>query len=256
MAGRILTCLFFVSAAFGIRSFSWLAAVSTLVVYGLGIIVSVASSGVFFGFIAIIFVGLLIGGVRAVSFASRWRAEHPGEDIRREPLDGLNWSQRLFARLPLAFWPWARPLFVAYLGFYVLLLIVVVNSTLFFRFMTVPTSSMEPAIFSGEQAISLKSWVMGPVRRGDIVVFPLPFNRSENYVKRVIGLPGDRLHFRDKKVILNGRPLDEPYVEHISAATDRFRDNFPTDPNEIINVVPNPDALTAMLRRRTFATES
>jgi len=243
----VLTCLFFVFAGFGIRSFSWTAALSTLFLYGLGIIFSIVSSGAFFGFIAIILLGLLIGGVRAVSFASRWRTEHPGEDIRREPLDGLSRWQRFFARLPLVFWPWARPLFVAYLALYALLAIVLVNFTLFFRPMSLPTSSMEPTIFQGEQVIVLRSWLMGPVHRGDIVVFPAPWNSSENYIKRIVGLPGDRLHLHNKQVILNGHPLDEPYVEHIAVGANEYRDNFPAGPDETLENAPDPDAARAML---------
>ncbi len=53
------------------------------------------------------------------------------------------------------------------------------------------------------------------VRRGDIVVFRYPSDLSVNYVKRVIGLPGDTIEIRDKIVYIDGRPLDEPYVIHL-----------------------------------------
>ena len=102
----LLTGFFYVFAAFGIRSFSWIAALSALGIYGIGLIVSAFTLGVFVGVVGFIVFGLLIGGVRAVSFASRWKADHPDEDIRNEPLDGLSAMQRFFARLPLAFWPW------------------------------------------------------------------------------------------------------------------------------------------------------
>ncbi len=49
-------------------------------------------------------------------------------------------------------------------------------------------------------------------RRGDIVVFKYPQDPSKDFIKRVIGVPGDTLSIKDKKVFINGKPLDEPYV--------------------------------------------
>jgi signal peptidase I len=50
-------------------------------------------------------------------------------------------------------------------------------------------------------------------------------------VKRVIGVPGDRLRLIDKEVYVNGRRLVEPYVQHITPYIDPYRDNFPQEPN-------------------------
>lgn len=50
------------------------------------------------------------------------------------------------------------------------------------------------------------------VRRGDIVIFRFPENPALDYVKRVVGLPGETVEIRDKRVYINGAPLDEPYV--------------------------------------------
>ncbi len=55
----------------------------------------------------------------------------------------------------------------------------------------------------------------GP-KHGDIIVFQAPPNPEIDYVKRVIGVPGDVIEIRDKKVIRNNQPLDEPYVRFIS----------------------------------------
>ena len=52
------------------------------------------------------------------------------------------------------------------------------------------------------------------VKRGDIIVFRHPTLINVDYVKRCIGLPGDRLKLMDKRVFINGQPLDEPYVIH------------------------------------------
>jgi signal peptidase I len=65
-----------------------------------------------------------------------------------------------------------------------------------------------------------------PVRRGDIVVFHYPVNPSEHFVKRVVGIPGDRVRLIDRKVYVNGVPLSEPYV-HYFRSHDSYRDEFP-----------------------------
>jgi signal peptidase I len=51
-----------------------------------------------------------------------------------------------------------------------------------------------------------------PIERGDVVVFHYPLDVSKSYIKRVIGLPGDSIRVDHGLVILNGRPLDEPYI--------------------------------------------
>ena len=66
-----------------------------------------------------------------------------------------------------------------------------------------------------------------PIQRGDVIVFRYPVNPQQHFVKRVIGLPGDRVHLRDKQVFVNGQPLREPYVIHRSAGFDAYRDDFP-----------------------------
>jgi signal peptidase I len=73
-----------------------------------------------------------------------------------------------------------------------------------------------------------------PVKRGDIIVFRYPSDISENYVKRVIGVPGDHIHLVNKVVYLNGHPLTEPYAQHIFPNIQPYRDDFP-------NAAPTPD---------------
>ena len=66
-----------------------------------------------------------------------------------------------------------------------------------------------------------------PVRRGDIVVFHYPVHPSEHFVKRVVGVPGDRLRLINRQVYVNGVPLKESYVRYSSDVHDAFRDDFP-----------------------------
>jgi signal peptidase I len=56
------------------------------------------------------------------------------------------------------------------------------------------------------------SYVLGDVRRGDIVVLEYPLDPTVDYIKRVIGLPGDEIRIDGDRVSVNGRPIEEPYV--------------------------------------------
>lgn len=109
----------------------------------------------------------------------------------------------------------------------------------------IPSESMERTLLVGDFLLVNKA-VYGPagkfgwllpyrqVQRGDIVVFHFPDNAPEHVVKRVIGVPGDRIHLRNGVVYRNGQALKEPYVVKEPAWPDSFRDNFPsstyTDP--------------------------
>jgi len=84
------------------------------------------------------------------------------------------------------------------------------------------------------------------VRRGDLVVFHFPPNPEVDLVKRVVGLPGDRLRLRAGRVWVNGAPLPEPYAFYSAARPNGFRDSFPS----LREVDPNVDpAWWATLRR-------
>src|ERR1035437_11054333 len=63
--------------------------------------------------------------------------------------------------------------------------------------------------------------------RGDIIVFHYPVDPQQHFVKRVIGLPGDKLRMVNKKVFINGKLLDEPYVRFLEPANNLYRDDFP-----------------------------
>ena len=69
-------------------------------------------------------------------------------------------------------------------------------------------------VFEGNGAWYEKLLPYRPVRRGDIVVFKFPYDDHPHYVKRVIGLPGDRIRIVNEQVYVNGTHLAEPYVVH------------------------------------------
>jgi signal peptidase I len=65
------------------------------------------------------------------------------------------------------------------------------------------------------------------VQRGDIIVFHFPLNPAEHVVKRVVGVPGDRIHLVNGVVYINGKVVTEPYAVYETAGEDPFRDQFP-----------------------------
>jgi len=79
---------------------------------------------------------------------------------------------------------------------------------------SIPSPSMEPALARGDFVLTDKSAYRsaGP-RRGDIIVFRYPLDERRDFIKRVIGVPGDRIEFRGRQVLLNGHVLYEPYVK-------------------------------------------
>ena len=73
-------------------------------------------------------------------------------------------------------------------------------------------SSMEPSLQNGEFVIVSKlNYRFGEPERGDVVVFDFPRNITQEYIKRVIGLPGETVQIEDGVVSIDGQPLQEPY---------------------------------------------
>jgi signal peptidase I len=102
----------------------------------------------------------------------------------------------------------------------------------------IPSESMENTLLIGDYLLVNKLRYGGggvwdlimpyrPVRRGDIVVFHYPVNPTQHFVKRVVGVPGDRIRLVKGVVQVNGKSLNEPYVRHSSLVRDPFRDDFP-----------------------------
>jgi signal peptidase I len=73
--------------------------------------------------------------------------------------------------------------------------------------------SMQPNLHDGQYLIVDKiSYRLSQPKRGDVIVFEPPTRPDEDYVKRVIGLPGEMVEVRDGTVYINGQPLSEPYI--------------------------------------------
>ena len=115
-----------------------------------------------------------------------------------------------------------------------LIAIIFVNFARIFIFQAfkIPTPSMEDNLKVGDHII-VNKFIYGPkgdrplsrlfplrdIRRGDIIVFRYPNDPDTDYVKRVIGLPGDTIRIHKKRVSVNGQQLDEPYVLHLDPQT-------------------------------------
>jgi signal peptidase I len=92
-----------------------------------------------------------------------------------------------------------------------------------------PTGSMENTLLAGD-AILVETVGRAP-SRGGMVVFYYPVNHKDVFVKRVVGMPGDRLRIANKQLYVNGLRVNEPYATHKTEYVDSYRDNFPSEPN-------------------------
>lgn len=76
----------------------------------------------------------------------------------------------------------------------------------------IPSSSMEPALHVNDRILVSKlSYRIGPIERGDVIVFHYPLNPGKDFVKRVVALPGETVGLRDGVISINGRRLREFY---------------------------------------------
>lgn len=103
----------------------------------------------------------------------------------------------------------------------------------------IPSESMERTLLVGDFLLVNKAmyspggvwhWLLPyeNVRRGDVVVFHFPLDPAQPLVKRVVGMPGDRLKMQAGKLYINGQPLEEPYVVFEGANPSLLNEQFPT----------------------------
>jgi signal peptidase I len=109
----------------------------------------------------------------------------------------------------------------------------------------IPTPSMEDNLLVGDHllvnkfafgargSVFDKILPLKDIKRGDVIVFKYPKDLTKHYVKRAIGLPGDRIRIVDRQVFVNGVALNEPYKIHKAppGSYDRFGDFFPPKPH-------------------------
>ena len=121
----------------------------------------------------------------------------------------------------------------------VTILLLLFGTTNLVQAFVIPTGSMEDTLLIGDHLLvdklayapadSFGSLLLPyqNVKRGDIIVFRKPHELEMTLVKRAVGLPGDRIRIVDKRLWINGRQINEPYVQHKTAYFDDYRDNFP-----------------------------
>lgn len=137
-------------------------------------------------------------------------------------------------------WDWTRSILVAFVLF-------VVIRTFVVEAFKIPTSSMENTLLVGDFLLVNKAVYGAEVpgtdlrlpafeepERGDVVVFNPPHEPGKNYVKRVVGMPGDTLEMRDKAVRVNGRPLQEPYARYVDGQGDAVHPDMNWQSNHLI----------------------
>jgi signal peptidase I len=117
---------------------------------------------------------------------------------------------------------WAAP--------WILVCVVCTVPLLFLQAFVIPTGAMEDTLLVGDR-ILVRTFPTPAVRRDDLVVFRYPVDRRQTFVKRVIGVPGDRIRISHNVVFRNGTALEEPYAVHRTTYLDPYRDNFPSEPD-------------------------
>jgi signal peptidase I len=136
----------------------------------------------------------------------------------------------------------------------VTILLLLFGTTTLVQAFVIPSGSMEDTLLIGDHLLvdklayapagSFSKYILPyeEPKHGDIIVFRFPVDISQTFVKRVIGVPGDRLKMVNRVVYRNGVALNEPYVYH-KFAYDASRDNFPGEPSVF------PEGLQAQLQR-------
>jgi len=147
------------------------------------------------------------------------------------------------------------------------LLLALIIRTLLFQPFSIPSGSMRPTLLEGDYLFVTK-WAYGysknslpfspPLfsgrifgsdpKRGDVVVFKFPPNPSLDYIKRVIGLPGDRIQMRDGQLFINGEPvkrekvgqIDNPDITEMNRPVDVYRETLPNGVSyDTLDLSPN-----------------
>ena len=129
-------------------------------------------------------------------------------------------------------WDWFRSVLVAFALFLAMRAFLV-------EAFKIPTASMENTLLVGDFLVvnkavygaeipgtSLHLPAFGEPQRGHVIVFTPPHDQGKNYVKRVVGVSGDVLEMRAKKLYVNGVPVDEPHARHVDPRRDEFHPNM------------------------------
>lgn len=145
---------------------------------------------------------------------------------------------------------WAKALLIAFA-------VAAIIRYFLFTPIVVDGDSMMPTLENGDRMIVNKiGYKIGSPDRFDIVVFHAP--EQKDYIKRVIGLPGDHVEYKDDQLYINGEPIDEPYLDQYKAeiVEGNLTGNFKLqdiDPN--LDVIPDGHVFV-MGDNRRFSKDS
>jgi signal peptidase I len=90
---------------------------------------------------------------------------------------------------------------------------------------TIPSGNMMDTLLIGDYiAVDMSIYRRTDPQRGDVIVFRYPQDERRTFIKRIVGMPGDVISVRDRRVVRNGKRLNEPYVHRVEAALDDARD--------------------------------
>lgn len=118
----------------------------------------------------------------------------------------------------------------------------------------IPTGSMENNLLVGDHLL-VNKFIFGPsetalervllpideIKRGDVIVFKYPEEPDRDFIKRVIGLPGETLEVRHKQVYINGAPIEEPYVHFLTPPSSEDQEFAPPNLRERYGPVTIPE---------------
>jgi len=133
-------------------------------------------------------------------------------------------------------WPQRRKWYVASLALWLVIAfapeVIGAKATQAARLFTIPALSMAPALEIGDRLVAdTKIYASSDPRRGDVVIFGLPRNAQVNFVKRVIGLPGDKVQMVDGAVVINGvgvkRQRAQDYEDNKGKKIKQFTETLP-----------------------------
>jgi signal peptidase I len=146
-----------------------------------------------------------------------------------------------------------QPWWVEYsISFFPVILVVFLLRSFLVEPFKIPSGSMIPTLLIGDfilvnkftygirlPVVNVKVVELGSPRRGDVMVFRYPADPSLDYIKRVVGLPGDRIEYRDKVLSLNGKPLPRTALPDYESRErlqyfPRYTENFDGAGHEII----------------------
>ncbi len=137
------------------------------------------------------------------------------------------------------------------------------------EFYVIPTGSMQPTLYGGDMIVANK-WSFGirypiintrifsevgeGVNRGDIAIFRYPEDTSINYIKRIIGIPGDTIDYKNKQLIVNGVPVQ---LERVGQAEIPTRDIIATEhlPSQTATVIHEIQYTPSLIPQSDFGVE-